>query len=406
MVATALGRRSTRWLVLLLPALVLALVLPARPAQAGELAASELALRATVRLSTPVASNGDSASCSGAVFRPSGYILTAFHCIGAVAGDEDSADAGLKPGEWYNPDGRVVVSRYTAADRPSARAFEARVLAGNADLDVAVLKITRRTDPSAEIPAPLPLAGPNAVRSGDPITVLGFPKGNGNHLIPADGTIRRIDQERGLLVYDAVTDHGHSGGPVLDAAGEIVGVHSARTGRSMQSLRVGTIVALALPYVEQAVALGGDAALADAGTVPVAAVGAPATTPVAAAVAAGAALLNVDSPVEGAALSGVVTIGGWAIDPAESTGTGIAEVQVYLDGQPDQGGTPLGRASYGASRQDVALAQGAARYDASGFNFSLDTRGIAPGAHTLYIVARSLSGGQTVVAVPIVIARG
>ena len=57
-------------------------------------------------------------------------------------------------------------------------------------------------------------------------------------------------------------------------------------------------------------------------------------------------MVHIDTPAQGAVLSGAITITGWAID-ASSAGTAISSVQVKVDGNV------VGNATYGVSRVDV-----------------------------------------------------
>lgn len=72
---------------------------------------------------------------------------------------------------------------------------------------------------------------------GDPVTAIGNARGRGN-LVTVDGTITAIDQQittspphveslTGLLETDAAAVPGYSGGPMVDAEGEVVGVTTA-----------------------------------------------------------------------------------------------------------------------------------------------------------------------------------
>lgn len=100
------------------------------------------------------------------------------------------------------------------------------------------------------------------------------------------------------------------------------------------------------------------------------------------------AQIEIDSLAEGATVGGVVQVQGWAIDHAGLAGSGIDHIHLYLDGPAGQGGF-IGEAAYTIERGDVAAALGDERYRASGFQYAWDTRGLAPGQHTLYIYAHS-----------------
>ena len=94
--------------------------------------------------------------------------------------------------------------------------------------------------------------------------------------------------------------------------------------------------------------------------------------------------------------AGQVVIRGWAANPASERGTGVARVDVYLDGGPDQGGFYLGQADYGRERPDVAQALGGQRFLMSGWDMQTD---LPRGPHTLVAVAAP-TGTQPALLIP------
>jgi len=93
----------------------------------------------------------------------------------------------------------------------------------------------------------------------------------------------------------------------------------------------------------------------------------------------------VESPAEGATVpAGPLTITGWAADINSTEGTGIDEVRVSLDADPDQGGVPVS-ATYGIDRPDIAELLGDPRFTASGFTLAWDSTSTTPGPHVLYV---------------------
>jgi hypothetical protein len=92
--------------------------------------------------------------------------------------------------------------------------------------------------------------------------------------------------------------------------------------------------------------------------------------------------------------TGKVDVLGWAIDQrsaGDPRDAGIDDVSLYLDGPPGAG-TLLGTARYGDRRDDVARACGGDRFANSGWHYAWDVSTLAPGAHTLYAVMRSVGG--------------
>lgn len=99
------------------------------------------------------------------------------------------------------------------------------------------------------------------------------------------------------------------------------------------------------------------------------------------------ARMNVEHPINGGSVFQPFRVAGWAIDRAASTGTGVDTVHVWA--YPDGGGPPVfvGATTPNLPRPDVGAAFGA-QFEASGFDFSVDTR-LSPGSYSLVVYARS-----------------
>ncbi len=86
------------------------------------------------------------------------------------------------------------------------------------------LAIVRLAD---DMPATLPLAAANP-KQGDPITVVGYP--GGGELTTSHGTVLGYSADlvggspEPMIVNNAPIEHGSSGSPLVDRAGEVVGV--------------------------------------------------------------------------------------------------------------------------------------------------------------------------------------
>jgi hypothetical protein len=93
----------------------------------------------------------------------------------------------------------------------------------------------------------------------------------------------------------------------------------------------------------------------------------------------------VDSLAAGAAISGTVTISGWAIDSMARIGTGISSVLVLVDYQV------VGTAAYGTSRPDVCTVfPGRTGCPNVGFTFALDTAPLSSGNHIITVLATDI----------------
>ncbi len=106
------------------------------------------------------------------------------------------------------------------------RNYPAKVIASDADNDLAVIKVE-----AAGLPA-LPLADSEAAEVGQEVRALGFPLSDvlGNDLKATRGTISGISKADGRkrLQIDAPINPGNSGGPLVTEGGEVIGVNSAK----------------------------------------------------------------------------------------------------------------------------------------------------------------------------------
>lgn len=82
-----------------------------------------------------------------------------------------------------------------------------------------------------------------------------------------------------------------------------------------------------------------------------------------------------------------LTITGWSIQQDTPNGTGIDQIQLYLDTQMGIG-NPLGVVEYGLERTDIAILYGE-RYRYSGFRYHWNTNTVSLGMHELYIYSHS-----------------
>jgi len=95
----------------------------------------------------------------------------------------------------------------------------------------------------------------------------------------------------------------------------------------------------------------------------------------------------IDTPSSGQTVTSAFEVGGWAIDPAAPTGSGVDQVQFWVF--PNNGlDSPvfMGIGSYGSSRPDVAAIFGS-RFTNSGYHFTIT--GMGPGSGVLAVYAHS-----------------
>ena len=147
---------------------------------------------------------------SGVVVDPTGYILTNEHVI-----------TGAR---------RVlVVLPSSGTDKLSAqdddgRTFEADVVGSTRELDLALLKIHTTGL------QPLPLGDSTALRQGELVFAFGSPEGLRNSVsMGVVSAVSRQPDPDSALTYiqtDAAVNHGNSGGPLVNAHGQMVGLNT------------------------------------------------------------------------------------------------------------------------------------------------------------------------------------
>ena len=137
---------------------------------------------------------------SGVIVSADGHVLTTYHVV-AQASDIQVA----------LHDGRVTRAQIIGSDR---------------DTDLAVLKIEGSQLPSAQF------AAPGTLQVGDVVLAIGNPFGIGQRVTM--GIVSAVGNHRlNLLTYDdfiqtdAAINDGNSGGALVNAAGELVGINTA-----------------------------------------------------------------------------------------------------------------------------------------------------------------------------------
>ncbi|MBW8010349.1 MAG: trypsin-like serine protease [Chloroflexi bacterium] len=169
-------------------------------------------------------------SKSGSLFTPylNGTVETVRRGLAVVQGRRFSAGAGI----IWDENGVVLTNNHvlgrqnpivTLSDK---RQFEARILARDAEVDLAILKI------EADALAPLTIGDSTNMRVGEITFAIGHPWGQLGAV--TFGIISRLThaQTRGprgvvpIMRTDARLAPGNSGGPLINAAGEVIGINT------------------------------------------------------------------------------------------------------------------------------------------------------------------------------------
>jgi putative serine protease PepD len=175
-------------------------------------------------------------SGSGSIIDSNGTILTNAHVAEPQADGlaEIYGESGLN-----NPEYLFIAVLDSADDTEAEPKYRARVLASDGMLDASVIQIYAevdgdRIDPSTLDLPTVPIGDSDELRTGDHITVLGYPgisqspsvtvtSGLVSSFIPDE----MFDSERAEIDTDARIAPGNSGGMAINDAGELVGIPSS-----------------------------------------------------------------------------------------------------------------------------------------------------------------------------------
>jgi putative serine protease PepD len=143
---------------------------------------------------------------------------------------------GQGSGFVYDSSGHVITNEHVVDGASnvtvkfqSGKSYSAKVVGKDSSTDVAVLKVNA---PASEL-HPLTLADSDSVAVGAGVVAIGSPFGLENSVTSGivSALHRSIDSPNGFSIPDAIqTDaainHGNSGGPLLDASGNVIGITS------------------------------------------------------------------------------------------------------------------------------------------------------------------------------------
>lgn len=194
------------------------------------------------------------------VFASLGFFLLAVLITLPAHAESYSISSGT--GFFISKNGHIVTNEHvvhgcdTVTIRGAVQPGEARVIAVDADVDLALLE-TSLTPPRI---APIRFYG-NAIGAGDGVLVMGYPEERGitgeysiveSEVMDVSGP---LGQDKWLQFEDAARQ-GNSGGPLLDLSGNVVGVVVGKTVLTRTNLHNGqqelvqkSDVAISLPFL-------------------------------------------------------------------------------------------------------------------------------------------------------------
>ncbi|MCM2532612.1 Ig-like domain-containing protein [Neobacillus pocheonensis] len=104
---------------------------------------------------------------------------------------------------------------------------------------------------------------------------------------------------------------------------------------------------------------------------------------------------SLDTPANGALIKGDSVVTGWFLD-----GSGVSKVEVLVDGNT------IGAAQVGSTRLDVSAVYPDYHNDASGYQYTLDTKQFADGPHTLAVKETGANGSTYTLTYNVTVGNG
>jgi putative serine protease PepD len=190
----------------------------------GKLKSSVVSVRSTVSARQGPFINRGEAAGTGVVMDGEGHILTNAHVVEGGSNIEVTLNGETK-------------------------ARKATLVDSDAEADIAVLRVA---DTSGLVAASF--AGPDVTAVGDPVVAIGNALALDGGLTVTEGIISALDRSMetatgtmdGLVQTDAAISSGNSGGPLVNASGQVVGINTAvaSSGGDVQASNIGFAISI------------------------------------------------------------------------------------------------------------------------------------------------------------------
>lgn len=145
---------------------------------------------------------------------------------GSFGGGPQASGSGV----IISQDGHVVTNNHVVEGSSTVSVIysdgtrvNAAVVGTDPLTDIAVLKV------NGSVPAYVPFGDSSALQLGEWVIAIGSPLGNYRGSVTVgviSGLNRKVSPQEGLIQTDAAINHGNSGGPLINLAGQIVGINT------------------------------------------------------------------------------------------------------------------------------------------------------------------------------------
>ena len=201
---------------------------------------------------------------SSAVIEAVDEVTPAVVTIQSQGGGLLGVASGTGSGFIYAADGWIVTNRHVVEDAAEllvvlndGRQFPGEVYGLDTLTDLAIVKIDATDLPTASIGSSSNLEpGQVAIAIGNPLgyentVTTGVVSGLGRQIRASDAAQTSSEQLNNLIQTDAAINPGNSGGPVVNSAGQVIGVNTA-VSQSGQGLGFAIPIDVAKPIMQQA----------------------------------------------------------------------------------------------------------------------------------------------------------
>ncbi|MEP7082348.1 MAG: trypsin-like peptidase domain-containing protein [Chloroflexota bacterium] len=205
---------------------------------------------------------------SSAVIDAVGRVAPAVVMIQAEGGGILGAGTGTGSGFIFDANGWILTNRHVVENAQTltvmtndGREYPAEVYGIDSLTDLAIVKIEGSNLPVAEIGTSAGLEpGQTAIAIGNPLgyensVTTGVVSGLGRNITATDATQSSADRLNNLIQTDAAINPGNSGGPLVNSAGQVIGVNTAvSTSAEGQGIGFAIPIDVAKPILRQALA--------------------------------------------------------------------------------------------------------------------------------------------------------
>ena len=189
----------------------------------------------TEAVTVPLASSG------GSVLDIKAVLEAIQPAVVSVRSSVEGGGSGAGTGFIISSDGKVVTNAHVVEDAleievtlQTGETYDATVVAQDSTRDLAVLKIDAMGLTAAR------LGSSAELEVGDPVVAIGNALDLGSSPTVTTGIVSALDREvetvsahlRRVIQTDAAINPGNSGGPLVNAAGEVIGVNTAIAGNA------------------------------------------------------------------------------------------------------------------------------------------------------------------------------